>query len=336
MALLSATLLSAGFPHAVHEVQVLAPPHTTWETFAVEEERDEQALAHRPSHLDPHPELSNSTCVGNYALPDVYIIGEENCGTSTVDAWFKQPPFNLSIADACPGKIFTAAHTAECHIFDEMCGWDARKAALMDATNAVGACPAPSNASSKLLVASAVTNGFLGCKQRAGTLLLDKSPTYSRLVGLPAFIAGQYGSAGAARLSMIVMLREPLSRMHSAWQQMAVNNQAYSNSVPYLSTAQDYTTMLRATLPNNYSKLLARGVNSLVIRSYVYECGARPPNPVTPRPPHRCDRRVCPCACTALTPRRPCVGAACSRARCTGRRWGNGSTRLGARCSCSR
>ena len=233
-------------------------------------------------------------CNHTMTVPSLYIIGAENSGTSTLAAWISRRLLHQDqsiFRDACELKELAAMFhlngvvSAECHLYDDQCGWDGKMIHGMGtyggtfATQAptVGHCPsmdASSIASERAALQDPSKFGLLPCSylsDGAHKLYFDKSPTYFRLIGLPTYLSSLYGSRAAARLSFIALLRNPISRMHSAWQQAAADSKGSFSTVPALSTAQGYSEMLLATLPANYNMMFVRGEDSPIVRNYTYD-----------------------------------------------------------------
>lgn len=216
------------------------------------------------------PGSGSSLCVSGVAMPQLFILGMEKAGTSEIETWLNGTGL---VADACPRSNVIGANSTtgpECHAYDALCGFNEL------AGGSIGACPS-SASEPDAAVAQYDHDGYPCGASPSGKILVDKSPTYSRLLGLPAYLQSEYGRAQAERLRFVVILREPLDRMISAlfWRSHAKSHTrkipAFVEGEEYL-VANDYVEKLAAKLPSTYAALTRDIYQSPIARDYENDC----------------------------------------------------------------
>jgi len=225
-------------------------------------------------------------CVAGTAMPQLHIIGEEKAGTSSLLASLLSAAPNTT-SDAC-WKPSTFSITSECHSYDSLCGWSDARTRQPTLEWLIGSCPAEPTALERRLLLDQNPDGYQYRYQCGATppglkLLVDKTPTNSRLFGLPSFLSAVYGARSAAAVRVVFLCREPLSRMYAAyWFYRSVTGRAASPhrkdsaskrvvSNDFLSAPSTYCSMLLDSLPPTYSALVANGTHSLCARAYGYD-----------------------------------------------------------------
>ena len=224
---------------------------------------------------------SVTLCEGRTALPQLYIVGMQKAGTSEVLAWLKTSKMFVT---ACSHDDLGGPGGDECHFYDHVCGWNGTASLLASPHLRIGSCPATFTAAAASRAAALYTaqngpNAYACGQAPSGSLfLVDKSPTYSRLLGLPSYLQSMYGAAQFDKTRVVIIFREPLERMNSAFYQsqgvrakkmpFALSPNSSKSGVPYLATPAAYAKMLRETLPASYADIVAKGNESLVVRAY--------------------------------------------------------------------
>lgn len=188
---------------------------------------------------DCHAQSQKETpvCMHGRRMPRIYLLGHQKCGTSTV------------AKDLAASGVVAAFGKKELHTFDELCGFS-----RMYDQPQLGRCPeyrslkAPDRSKWQLRY-------LMGCQ--ATNTLADMTPANIRLVGLPQLLQGLYGSHGRD-LGFVLMLRDPMSRMHSAFYQKHFtfkNNVAKRGAklidvAKYMSSFAAYVAFVKDAVPS--------------------------------------------------------------------------------------
>lgn len=138
---------------------------------------------------------SSSLCLDGRAVPQVYLLGQMKCGTTT-----------LAEELGRSGLESPVPQMKELHLFDEMCGFTGiRETRTCDAAT-------ESDISGWL-------DNFDRCADsstdHAGPVLADMTPINLRLPGLPTLLQRIYSESTAQKLTFVIALIDPLTRLAS-------------------------------------------------------------------------------------------------------------------------
>lgn len=177
-----------------------------------------------PTALSPDTEHRN-ICQADKQLPDLYVIGQQKCGTSSIAE---------DLMEAGVRNVHGPFNDKEFHFFDavtrldySLVGEEGRQANINAWYGWMPDCPQPesiSYVSSLLLhpprvVLADFTPGYSSIVPRpegyepTGPWL----PVYDADANIPVKMRELYGDEASDRLTLAMMIREPLSQMQSAW-----------------------------------------------------------------------------------------------------------------------
>jgi hypothetical protein len=142
--------------------------------------------------------FGKSLCARGKLIPELYLLGAQKSGTTTLAADL----VNTGVRSA-------AAHGKEFHFFDNWLTKDVQKAK----TNWLGRLPRCPRKDGTTRPHRMIMADFT-----ARNLKMVSSPMAGApKMDLPSMLHSFYGPAMSQQLTFLVMLREPVSRMHSAW-----------------------------------------------------------------------------------------------------------------------
>lgn len=182
------------------------------------------------SQLYPHQgELEEeAVCLNGKAVPRLYLLGHEKCSTTTAAIdWFNagaESGFDVPVK--------------ELHSFEAVCKYvavDARTQKELSGEVQINSCPAAQDEHVSKWLNSFPWRNCKDGKLKTGTLL-DGTPSNVVIPGLPQFMAKLY-APHTNRLAFVLMLREPLSRMQSAFYYEKQLNEAMQKDPLYSSFA---------------------------------------------------------------------------------------------------
>lgn len=207
------------------------------------------------SHLDQVPdanasdanpsEATTGICFGNWSVPQVYVLGAQKAGSSTL-------AYDLLTAGLHSGA--KDGRTKELHRFDGHCSWrlePGRTEKDWAGESCSGTCRKFTKDEKDKFASS--FNHSCSPIQYA-----DMTPLNLRLLGLPKVMADLYG-AKAHDLKFIIGLRDPVQRLHSGY----YHESKFDNYASFT----EYVDMLRATVPE-YKKNHTIGCNYRVDQFY--------------------------------------------------------------------
>lgn len=198
-------------------------------------------------------EVNASFCMGGVKVPQLYLLGAQKAGTTTMARDF----FDAGIESAA-----TKPRTKELHALDDLCGLKhMRLQTVADWSGKVLSGVCPTDGSAKVIWLKQFNRT---CAETEAPLS-DMTPENLRMPGLPPTLGAWYGE-DKSRLGFIVALREPLQRMHSGYYQSMTVNPLFANESRF-ATFSDYasTAMKRA------SRLVAASVGSKLARDYTLD-----------------------------------------------------------------
>ena len=213
--------------------------------------------SHSPAAVVDPGELP--LCVQGSAVPRLYLLGAQKCGTGS----FARLLFGAGIISAGGIKRETRA-IKELHALDSLCGCLSMAANYTEWDSPCAGCRAAATPTARRLWVAAFAR--IRCGQRGGTLS-DMTPSYMRLPRAAAFLRSLYDAPPHLHLSeqlrFIVMLRDPLLRMQSAFHMIAYRarrrhegSAPFALAAPVLASFAGYVRMLKEWLPANLSLLL--------------------------------------------------------------------------------
>jgi len=150
-------------------------------------------------------------CIEGKAVPNFYLLGAAKCGTTTL----AQALFDCGMEGANHYYNYANQLTPvkEPNVFDRLCNsWGSPTCAGIDASEA------------RKTIAS--WGSDVNCTDAIGFTVSDMTPSSLFAAGLPHLMAGVYGSQ-TAKLSFVVLIREPLSR----WQSQFHYEQQFGNNL---------------------------------------------------------------------------------------------------------
>lgn len=173
-------------------------------------------------------ELDPPICMGEKAVPQLYLLGAQKAGTTTM------------AADLIAAGIKSATgDIKELHTFDDICGFHRdhyRNESEWNGEVSAGVCPRETRARREWL-----QTFHRSCAETVAALI-DMTPLNLRLPHLPATLRTWYGE-DKARLGFIIALREPLKRLHSGFYH------ARTYGMRHYANFSDYVSMVLKRAP---------------------------------------------------------------------------------------
>jgi hypothetical protein len=171
------------------------------------------------------------------AVPSLFLLGGQKCGSTSFAKALRDAGVQMMNQAFKPESV----GEKEWHFFDGYCA---------------GASPSRAGTCVDVVVDDAFRLEFANrndyeCEQKA--TVCDASPDNVRLVGLPRVLIELYASS-VAKLSFVVMLREPIARMQSDFYYC---RELVANCTPFgTTTFGAYADELLLQLPDNYTAVL--------------------------------------------------------------------------------
>jgi len=166
-------------------------------------------------------ELEPPICMGRRAVPQLYLLGAQKAGTTTMAADFIAAGIKSAIGEV-----------KELHTFDDYCGF--HKDRYRNESEWVGDVKA--GFCTRLIKDKLewMQNFNRNCNETTAALI-DMTPLNLRLPHLPSTLRTWYGE-DHTRIGFIVALREPLRRLHSGfYHARTFGMQRYANFSDYVS-----------------------------------------------------------------------------------------------------
>mmetsp|Transcript_28913 Transcript_28913/g.52869 ORF Transcript_28913/g.52869 Transcript_28913/m.52869 type:complete len:407 (+) Transcript_28913:64-1284(+) len=169
-----------------------------------------------------------SICLHNHALPQLYLLGPQKSGTTTVASDL----FAGGVRDARSGKHCDDWDCKELHTFENICGYDPVTSKPKDGKSR---CALMTRAQKQEWVEQ-----FQLCTSD-NALLADMTPANLRLPDLAPMMADLYGEFKSS-LRFIILLRNPVARMHSGFYH-ELQHDNFNGHMDFIT--MDFTTWLQ-------------------------------------------------------------------------------------------
>jgi hypothetical protein len=211
--------------------------------------------------LSASPTGSGATgvCIEGRAVAEFYLVGFQKCATSTLSLVLMDAGMSL------PYEYQGMIPAKESHIVDVVCQ-DASPGYRYPVS-----CAGVSGASMESQRAFSNRSTFACGEGNASfSTIADFTPGYASILELPRFLAELYGQS-ARRLSLVFMLREPISRMRSQvyFEAYGPWNATYGIGMGYhegtITNFSSYVTMLQQTFPAADHAALAANFSTIFV-----------------------------------------------------------------------